>query len=115
MRLSGRHDVTPEERAQPKQFQIDVELGLDLAPAGRTDDLAQTADYSRVFALCREVVEDSQRKLLEAIAEVIAERVLVELPVDEVVVRVRKIAVPVPGSVAYSEVEISRTRRPGGR
>ena len=39
IRLEGRHGVHEEERAAPQPFEIDVELVLDLQPAGRADDL----------------------------------------------------------------------------
>ena len=49
-------------------------------------------------------------KLLETIAETIAEGVLASFAVDEVVVRVRKPAVRLAGPIGYSGVEIRRSR-----
>ena len=110
MRFDGRHGVSDEERAEPQPFEVDVELYLDLQPAGIDDDLQKTVDYSQVFELCRELVEATNFQLLETIAEGIAHEILVAHPVTEVVVRVRKLHVPVSGTLDHAEVEIRRTR-----
>jgi dihydroneopterin aldolase len=113
MRFEGRHGVLDEERLTAQPFEVDVELSLDLAPAGTADDLAQTVDYRDVFRICREVVEGPSLRLIEALAERIAARLLAEFEaaaVSEVVVRVRKPKVMLPGALDAAAVEI--TRRP---
>lgn len=110
MRFDGRHGVSDEERATPQPFEVDVELYLDLQPAGTDDDLARTVDYGQVFDLCRDLVEATNFRLLETIAEGIAHEILAAHPVTEVVVRVRKLRVPVSGTLDHAEVEIRRTR-----
>jgi 7,8-dihydroneopterin aldolase/epimerase/oxygenase len=110
MQFQGRHGVHPDERAEPQPFEVDVELALDLAAAGSTDDLGRTVDYSAVYEDCRRVVETASYRLLEAIAETIATEVLADYPVDEVVVRVRKPAVRLGGPLRYAGVEIRRRR-----
>ena len=115
MRFDGRHGVSDGERSTPQPFEVDVELYLDLQPAGTDDDLARTVDYGQVFELCREFVEATNFRLLETIAEGIAHEILVAHPVAEVVVRVRKLRVPVSGLLDHAEVEIRRTRATAGR
>lgn len=106
----GRHGLTEGERAEPQQFEVDVELLLNLQPAGVDDDIARTADYAKAFEIARELVESTNFKLVEAIAEGIAHELLRVLPVNEVGVRVRKMRVPVSGQLDHAEVEIWRTR-----
>ena len=113
MRFSGRHGLTPEERARPQPFEVDVEMVTDLQAAGVDDDLARTVDYAAVFAICRDLVESTNFKLLEAIAEGIAHEILMSFPVAEVGVRVRKLEVPVDGELAWAGVEIWRARSVG--
>ena len=110
MRFDGRHGLTAAERSMPQPFEVDVELVTNLQPAGVDDDIGKTADYSRVYAICRELVEATSFRLLEAIAEGIAHEVLATLPVAEVGVRVRKLRPPLPGPVGYAGVEVWRTR-----
>ena len=111
--VEGRHGVHPHEREVPQAFAVDVELALDLRPAGTTDDLARTVDYGTVDALVREIVEARSFFLIEALAEAIAAAILAAYPVDEVVVRVRKPAVLLNGPVEAVEVEIRRGRAGG--
>ena len=115
MKFTGRHGVTDEERETPQVFEVDVELVTNLQPAGVDDDLEKTVDYQRVFEVCRELVESTNFKLLEAIAEGIAHEILMRMPVVEVGVRVRKMRVPLKGKLAYAGVEIWRTRSREGR
>ena len=90
---------------------MDVELALNLQPAGLSDDLGQTVDYSRVFETCRQIVESTRFNLVEALAEAIAHELLAGFPADEVTVRVRKPAVKLGGTLRAAGVEIRRRRR----
>jgi dihydroneopterin aldolase len=111
MRFDGRHGVHDWERAAPQPFEVDVELGMDLNPAGEADDLARTVDYGRVFDIVRDVVETRTYHLLEAIGQAIADDVLAAFPaVDEIDVRVRKPKVKLSGALDYAGVEIARRR-----
>jgi dihydroneopterin aldolase len=110
MRFSGRHGLTEEERSNPQPFEVDVELLTNLQPAGVDDDIDKTVDYAHVYEICRELVEATNFKLLEAIAEGIAHEILTAMPVAEVGVRVRKLQVPLDGRLDYAGVEIWRTR-----
>jgi len=111
MVFMGRHGVYDHEQDVAQPFHVDVDLVLDLQPAGVDDDLDKTVDYGAVFEICRSVVESTRFRLIEAIAEAIAHEILVGFPVSEVEVRVRKPNLPIEGTVAWAEVEIRRRRR----
>ncbi len=111
MRFEGRHGVLEEERLQAQSFEVDVELSLDLAPAGVSDDLRRTVDYREVFEIVRETIEGPSRQLIESLAETIAARLLANFAtvgVAEVLVRVRKPDVNLPGALDAASVEIRR-------
>jgi dihydroneopterin aldolase len=111
MRFEGRHGVLDEERLQAQPFEVDVELSLDLAPAGVSDDLRRTVDYREVFEIVRETIEGPSRQLIESLAETIAARLLANFAtvgVAEVLVRVRKPDVNLPGALDAASVEIRR-------
>ena len=112
MRFEGIHGVYPEEQVAPQAFDLDVELALNLQPAGLNDDLEQTVDYSKVYATCRQIVESTRFNLLEALAEAIAHELLTGFPIAEVTVRVRKPGVRLGGPLRAAGVEIVRRRRP---
>lgn len=113
MVFQGRHGVFEHEQLEPQPFHVDVELFLDLQPAGLEDELAKTVDYGVVFETCRSIVESTSFRLIEAIAEAIAHELLADFPVAEVTVRVRKPNLPIEGTLAWAGVEIRRLRRRG--
>ena len=92
---------------------MDVELLLNLQPAGIDDDLSKSVDYARVHEVVRQIVESTSFRLLEALAEAISHEILSEFPVVEVGVRVRKPAVQLGGPLDYAGVEIWRRRSTG--
>lgn len=111
MAFEARHGVHAHEKATPQRFEVDVDLGLDLQPAGLEDDLARTIDYGRVYETIRVIVESTTFNLIEALAEAIAHELLADFPaLDEVRVRVRKPQVQLGGPLAYAGVEIRRRR-----
>lgn len=112
MVFQGTHGVHEEEQRNPQPFEVDVELHLNLHPAGVDDDLARTVDYSRVYETCRQIVESTRFSLIEALAEAIAHEVLSDFDVPEITVRVRKPKVKLGGPLRSAGVEIRR-RRPG--
>lgn len=111
MAFQARHGVNDWEKTQAQRFEVDLELELDLRPAGRDDDLALTADYRGVYEITREVVEGRTFELIEALAEAIAREVLAaNLALTAVAVRVRKPEVKLGGPLDYAGVEIRRAR-----
>lgn len=112
MRFYGYHGVFPEESRLGQSFVVDVELHADLRKAGQTDDLKATIDYGRIYALVKEIIEGRPFKLIEAVAESVASRVLEDFSVGEVLVRVHKPKAPIPGSIDCVTVEVRRRREP---
>lgn len=112
MIFHGRHGTLPAERELGQPFVVDVELRLDLRPAGVSDDLARTVDYGEVHRGVREIVEGPPAGLTETVAERIAAYVLEEHPLVEAVrVKVAKPNVRLDDTVlAGSAVEIFRRR-----
>ena len=108
IRLEGRHGYYEHELESPQPFEVDVELVLNLQPAGIDDDLEQSIDYGRVYDIVRQVVESTTYRLLEALAEAISHEILTAFPVSEVGVRVRKPAVQLSGPLDYAGVEVWR-------
>lgn len=107
----GYHGVTDDEQRLGQRFIVDVELETDTRSAGQQDDITQAVNYAAVYASTRDVVEGAPRRLIEAVAEGIAGRVLEEQPVRGVRVRVTKPSPPIPGAVmSGAAVEVYRRR-----
>ena len=112
MSFYGYHGETQAERTLGNRFYVDVEIRMDLSIAGRSDDIADTIDYSRAFALVRTIVEEQQFSLIEAIAARIAESLLAEPEIDSVKVRVGK-QPPIAGAIDRCWVIIERFAQAG--
>jgi dihydroneopterin aldolase len=111
MTFRACHGVLPVERRRRQEFRVTVELEASVARAGRTDSLADAIDYCAVQAVVREVVEGAHRKLIEALAEDIARRLLAAFPAAlAVVVKLLKPRPPVDFEFGGVEVRIRRTR-----
>lgn len=110
LRAVGRCGVLPEEQLRPQPLEVDLDIEVDLAAAGASDDLDDTVDYG---ALCDLVVGELTNRhvaLLEHLAQVIADRVLADERVGAVTVALRKLRPPVPHQLDSSGVRIRRTR-----
>ena len=108
----GYHGVDAEERRLGGKFSLDVELYLDLRPAGTSDDLTKTVDYKAVYDLVRQVHDGKHYQLLEALAEAVAAAILAEFAVEEVAVTVAKPEAPVEGDFTDFAVQIRRRAAP---
>jgi dihydroneopterin aldolase len=90
MVFSGRHGVRPAEREEPQEFRVDVSVDADLLEAGRSDRVEDTVDYRQIRSIAKDVIEGESAKLIETLAQRIADRVLQLERVAAVSVRVAK-------------------------
>jgi dihydroneopterin aldolase len=106
----GYHGVTAAEKETGRLFEIDCELELDLARPGKSDRLADTVNYHRVYSVIKETVEGTAFSLLEGLANHITSVILEKFNVERVTLKVRKMHPPINGHVKYIEVEITRCK-----
>jgi 7,8-dihydroneopterin aldolase/epimerase/oxygenase len=112
LRLPARVGVLPIEREQDQPLEIDLDVVVDLGPAGASDDLADTVHYGVVCDAVAEAVLAGHVALLERLADVVAQAVLgVDPRIVAVDLAVRKLRPPVPHDLATSGVHVVRTRR----
>jgi dihydroneopterin aldolase len=111
MQFEATHGYYDHEQVTPQPFEVDVELRLNLQPAGIEDELTRTIDYGAVYRVVRQVVESTSFRLLEALAEAISHEILARFDVLEVGIRVRKPAVDLGGPLDFAGVEIWRRRQ----
>jgi dihydroneopterin aldolase len=111
MEFYGYHGVFPEETRLGQRFIVDLMVLIDLKKAGESDELDYSVNYGELFQVCKEIVEGKPYKLVEAIAEKIAETVLKKFTlVSEATVKVIKPDPPIPGHYRSVAVEITRRR-----
>lgn len=109
MEFYGYHGVFAEETKLGQRFRLTVSLAVDLKKAGETDALEHTVHYGEVYEACRSIVEGEPKKLVEAVAEEIASKILTDFSlVKGVRVQLIKPDPPIPGH--YKSVAIELTR-----
>lgn len=104
----GYHGAFAAERELGQRIEVDVELYGDFAPAGRNDDLDLTVNYVDIYTIAKEIVEEKEFSLLEAIGIAIADQITVSFGLDKVIVRVRKPHPPLGGAIDYTEFEVEK-------
>lgn len=110
MQFYGYHGVLAEETRLGQRFRASVSLAVNIEEAGKTDDLNKTVSYVGVYELCKEIIEGTPYKLIEAVAETIATRILADYEgqVFGCRVEIMKPDPPIPGH--YKEVAVEITR-----
>jgi dihydroneopterin aldolase len=110
LRLRAIVGVLPVERTVTQPLELDLDVVVDTAAAGASDDLTDTVDYGRLCALVEQVVVDGRFLLLEALVEHVAAAVLAaDGRILATTVAARKLEPPVPQHLATSGVRITRT------
>ena len=102
------HGVLPDEKKTGQRFLVDVELSVDLASAGASDELAETVDYGVLAQRIHDVVASERWDLIERVATRVAEAVLEDTRVGAVVATVHKPAAPI--AVGFSDVSVTVRR-----
>ncbi len=77
IRIFAFHGLYPEERILGNWYTLDVLVESETQP-NFSDNIANTIDYSHIFAICKQVMSIPV-DLLETVAENIAQKIRTEL------------------------------------
>ena len=105
--------VEEGERREKQDVVVQVDLWVDLRKAGRSDALADSVDYSVLKRRILHATENTQYRLIEALAQRIADECLKDPRIKCV-----KVAVEKPGVLRFARtvgVEIIRRSRISSR
>ncbi len=105
----GFHGVLLEEQTLGQEFQVSLELGVNLSDHN-TDSIDAVPDYREAVSAVEEVMYGEPRQLLETLATTIAEKLLNLDGVIEVAVEVRKPNPPIPGVHGGVSVLVTRSK-----
>lgn len=110
LEVYGHHGVGREEQVLGQRLLYDVRLTIEDCGAAKTDEVADTVDYTEVLDVIVEVATTQSYSLLERLAQVTAEAILRKFPIDEVWVQVTKPHPPVACALASvgAAVELQR-------
>lgn len=110
IRCYGYTGALPEEQVLGQWFEVELSLWLNLSQPGHSDRLEDTLDYRQVIDHVQQLVKTCRFKLLERLATVIAEKILTLEGVEQIQVRLTKLAAPIPDFTGKVTVEIRRSQ-----
>jgi len=103
----GYHGVLLEEQNLGQEFQVSLELGVELSNHSE-DRIEAVVDYRSAVSITEEIMYGPPCKLLETLASRIADKLLDIEGILEVTVEVRKPNPPIPGVQGGIGVIVSR-------
>ena len=106
----ARIGVSPEERAHPQRLLINLDLSLDLEPAGRTDCLDLTLDYAQVVETLRDQASQGEFHLLEALARQLMQLLMGIPRVEAVALEIEKFPADLTGQLKKVAVRLDHSR-----
>lgn len=105
----GRHGVYPEENVLGQKFLVSLVMYTDTRNAGMTDDLECSINYGEVSQYVKQFFEENTFKLIEKVAEKLAENLLLKYSLlEKVDVTIEKPWAPIAIPVETVGVEIAR-------
>lgn len=111
MEFYAYHGVFEEENRLGQRFRVNLVLEADLKPAAAEDDVEKSVNYAEAFEAVKEAVENQTYRLVETIAEKIAETIFERFNiVEQLHVKVIKPDPPIPGHYDHVAIEMTRTR-----
>jgi 2-amino-4-hydroxy-6-hydroxymethyldihydropteridine diphosphokinase/dihydroneopterin aldolase len=110
LRVRGRHGVLDSERRDGQDFLIDAVLSVDTRAAAATDDLSRTVDYAGLSERLAAIVAGEPVRLIETLADRLAQACLADPAVREVQITVHKPQAPLGRPFGDVAVTICRER-----
>lgn len=111
LEVFANHGVYPEENRLGQKFVVSADLSVDTREAGRTDDLEKSVNYGEVSLTVQKFLKEHTFKLIEAVAEGLAEKLFSDYPlVHGVRLEIQKPWAPVGLPLRTVSVEIRRSR-----
>lgn len=78
------------ERAMSQSVSIDLEMAWDIRPAAEKDDIDKTLDYRTVSKRVSAFIQESRFRLIETMAEQVADLIQQEFGVTWLTVKIHK-------------------------
>jgi 7,8-dihydroneopterin aldolase/epimerase/oxygenase len=108
IRCYGYTGYLPEEQVLGQWFEVDIRIGLDLAPSGQSDRIEDTLDYRSVINAVKEIISTAKFALIEKLAETIMTTILDIDKVQSVELKLHKPGAPIPDFGGKITLELSR-------
>ena len=110
IKIYAYHGCLVEEGKIGSDYRIDLSVKADLKNSAKTDHLADTVDYVHLNKIVKEEMA-VRTKLLETVATLILDRILLEIPlVNKAKIKVSKLNPPIGGNVEMVSIIMERVR-----
>ena len=93
LKVKTKLGVPAWERMVAQTIILDIEIGVDLAKACKSDAIADTIDYGAVVARIHDTLKEHSFQMVEALAEHVCQLILSEFGALSVKVKVAKPAI----------------------
>jgi dihydroneopterin aldolase len=113
IRAYGYTGFLPEEQVLGQWFEVDLTLWCDLSKSAQSDCLTDTYDYRSAIKDTQHLIQTAKFALVERLAGAIAHQLLHSDVIDQVRVRLTKVAPPIPDFSGQISVDITRSRGGG--
>jgi dihydroneopterin aldolase len=104
------HGFYPEEQLTGNKFVIDIDVEFNTTANLTHDHIADTVNYEQLYQIAEDEMRHT-RKLLEAVAQAIADKIRTNYPfIEKIRVELKKVNPPLKGRVAYSAVTVTNDK-----
>jgi dihydroneopterin aldolase len=109
----GYTGALAEENILGQWFEAEITLFIDLLEASRSDVLADTCDYRGIIDNAMGIIREERFRLIERLAgEIAATTLAADQRLQQVKVKVTKLAPPIADFSGQISVEITRVAKP---
>lgn len=109
LEVFAKHGVFQEENVLGQKFLVNAVLYTDTRKAGKTDQIVDSTNYGEVSHFITNFMTENTYKLIEAVAEHLAEAILLQFPlIKKVDLEIKKPWAPIGLPLKYVSMEIER-------
>jgi len=110
IKIYAYHGCFKEETAIGTNFNVNVELDVDLSKPSISDKIEDTVNYQAVFTIIKEQMEIPS-KLLEHVSKRIIDKLFLQFPsINNIKLKVSKLNVPLGGHIENVSVQLEHER-----
>lgn len=103
------HGVAKAEKENGQPFFVNAILYTDIRPAGLEDDLSLSTNYGEICHFINNWMRETMYDLIETVAESLAEQILLNFAIQDLVLEIRKPKAPVGLPFESVSVRIERS------
>ncbi|MBD3616831.1 MAG: dihydroneopterin aldolase [Gracilimonas sp.] len=108
MKFRAFHGVHEHEKKEGNDFEVDVTFHADLSVVGKSDQISDAIDYTKVHEITSEIMGGKSVDLIEHLCFRIGNDISKAFPgIDQLEVAVRKLSPPLSSETKYTEARMS--------